>query len=168
MIEWLDIVDENDIVIGRAPRDQIHAENNFHRSSHVMVFNSQGQAFVQLRSMRKDNSPGLWDTSAAGHVDSGEVYLDCAVRELAEELGVRTSPESLRYISSLPPEVRNGFEFTRIFTLVSDQALVLQPEEVDDGRWLSPSDIDTWIEKDRAAFTETFLIIWRLVRPLTN
>lgn len=168
MIEWLDIVDDNDIVIGRAPRDQIHAENHFHRSSHIVLFNAQGEVFVQLRSMSKDNSPGLWDTSAAGHVDSGEDYLHCAVRELAEELGVITNAESLKFISSLPPEARNGFEFTRIFTLVSDQALILQPEEIDDGRWLSPSELDAWIEKKRSLFTDSFPMIWRLVRPLTS
>lgn len=165
MIEWLDIVDENDIVIGRAPRDQIHANNHLHRSSHVMVFNSSGNAFVQLRSTRKDNSPGLWDTSAAGHVDSGEDYLSCAVRELAEELGIRAKPESLSYIASLPPEARNGYEFTRVFKVVSDQALTLQAEEVDDGCWISPEDLDTWIKTDSAAFTQTFLTIWRLVQP---
>jgi isopentenyldiphosphate isomerase len=164
MIEWLDIVDENDIVIGRAPRDQIHAENLLHRSSHVIVFNSQGDVFVQLRSMSKDNSPGLWDTSAAGHVDSGENYLNCAVRELAEELGVRAVPESLNYIFSLPPDAGNGFEFTRVFTVVSDQALVLQSEEIEDGCWLSPSELQAWIEKDRATFTDSFLTIWELAQ----
>ena len=82
MVEWLDIVDENDTVVGKAPRDQIHRENHRHRSAHIVLFNSQGQVFVQLRSMNKDNSAGLWDTSAAGHVDSGESYEQCAVREL--------------------------------------------------------------------------------------
>jgi isopentenyl-diphosphate delta-isomerase len=165
MIEWLDIVDENDIVIGRAPRNQIHSENHFHRASHVMVFNSQGEVFVQLRSMQKDNSPGLWDTSCAGHVDSGEDYLACAVRELAEELGVQTSPESLNYVSKLSPEPANGFEFTRIFTLITDQSLVLQAEEIDDGRWILPAELKAWTEKDSSAFTDTFLAIWRLIQP---
>ena len=165
MIEWLDIVDKNDVVIGRATRDQIHAENHFHRSAHIVVFNSKGDVFVQLRSKQKDNSPGLWDTSAAGHVDSGEGYLDCAVRELAEELGIATTSESLTFVSELSPDVRNGFEFTRIYTTVSDQALVLQAEEIDDGRWLESGELDHWIKQDQSAFTESFLTIWRLVRP---
>lgn len=165
MIEWLDIVDANDSVIARAPRDLIHAGNHFHRSAHIAVFNSQSEVFVQLRSMQKDNSPGLWDTSAAGHVDSGENYLNCAVRELAEELGIQATPEALNFVSTIPPHERNGFEFTRIYTLVSDQTLVLQSEEIDDGRWVSPQQLDAWIEKDRPAFTESFLNIWLLVRP---
>ena len=166
MIEWLDIVDENDIVVGRAPRDQIHSENHLHRGTHVMVFNSRGEVFVQLRSLQKDNNPGLWDTSCAGHVDSGEDYLACAVRELAEELGVQTTPESLNYVSTLPAEPAHGFEFIRIFTLTTDQAFVLQAEEIDDGCWILPAELEQWIEKDSSAFTLTFLAVWRLVKPL--
>ena len=165
MIEWLDIVDKDDVVIGRATRDQIHAENHFHRSAHIVVFNSKGDVFVQLRSKLKDNSPGLWDTSAAGHVDSGEDYIDCAVRELAEELGIASTPESLTFVSELSPDIRNGFEFTRIYTTVSDQALVLQAEEIDDGRWLESGELDSWIKEDQSAFTDSFLTIWGLVRP---
>ena len=36
--------------------------------------------------MSKDSSPGLWDSSASGHLDCGEDYDACAVRELREEL----------------------------------------------------------------------------------
>lgn len=168
MIEWLDIVDENDIVIGRAPRGQIHSQNYLHRSSHILVFNSKGEIFVQLRSMSKDNCPGLWDSSAAGHVDSGEDYLSCAVREVAEELGVRCSPESLTYIDKVHPGARNGYEFTHVYTLVTDQTLILQADEIDDGLWLSPSHLDVWIAEDRSRFTDSFAVIWRLVQKKSN
>ena len=63
-----------------------------HRAVHILVFNQRGELFLQKRSMSKDNDPGMWDSSAAGHVDSGESYLDCATREIEEELGVEFSP----------------------------------------------------------------------------
>lgn len=165
MSEWLDIVDDNDEVIGRAPRDQIHREKHFHRSSHIVVSNSVGEIFVQLRSLSKDNGAGLWDTSAAGHVDSGENYLDCAVRELSEELGVVVSPDELLWVKRLDPHVRNGFEFTDIFTLCCDQPLVLQAEEIDGGVWLMPDALDAWLDKEASVFTEVFRTIWPIVRP---
>ena len=40
--------------------------------------------------MSKDESPGLWDTSSSGHVNSGESYEVSAYRELWEELGIKT------------------------------------------------------------------------------
>ncbi len=165
MSEWLDIVNDRDEVIGKAPRDQIHREKHLHRSSHIALFNTRGEIFVQLRSMNKDNGAGLWDTSAAGHVDSGETYLACAVRELAEELGIVVSPDALRRAGQLDPNERNGFEFTEIYTVISDQSLVLQAEEIDDGRWLSAEALDDWLIQDAGAFTEAFRVIWPLVRP---
>lgn len=164
MDEWLDIVDESDTVIGCAPRYRIHAEGHYHRSSHIVLFNSQELIFVQLRSMNKDNGPGLWDSSAAGHVDSGESYLDCAVRELREELSVVVAPEALRLVGRLKPEERNGYEFSNIFTLRSEQRPVLQVEEIDDGQWLTPKQLDHWITERSSDFTQSFHTVWNIVR----
>ncbi len=166
--EWLDVVDENDKVVGRATRQEVHKDKLIHRSAHILLLNSKDQIFVQLRSLSKDNSAGLWDTSAAGHVDSGESYLQCAVRELAEELGVVLSADDLIPVGRLPPESSNGFEFTQIYTARSDQPLTLQAEEIDDGRWVSADQLDRWISEDRAAFTDTFLTIWANVKPGTQ
>ena len=161
--EWLDIVDECDQVVGRDTRMRVHEAGHFHRSSHIVLFNSSGQVFVQLRSMSKDSGAGLWDTSAAGHVESGESYVECAVREVREELGIEISATNLNRAATLEPQVRNGMEFTHVFTVTSDQALHLQTEEIDDGRWLLPADLQMWIDAEESAFTEVFRIIWPLV-----
>lgn len=168
MIEWLDIVDEGDMVIGRAPRTRIHAEGRYHRSSHIVLFNSKDQVFVQLRSMNKDNGAGLWDSSAAGHVDSGESYLDCAVRELHEELGISIVPSALEQVGKLEPEEHNGYEFSTIYTVRSEQRLVLQAEEIDDGLWVTQQELEKWIQERGAEFTQSFLAIWNVVRSSLN
>ena len=70
--EIFDIVNERDEVIGRAPRAEVHARGLLHRAAHMLVFNSRGEVFLQKRSLRKDRQPGVWDSSASGHVDAGE------------------------------------------------------------------------------------------------
>ena len=85
--EIFDIVNEYDEVIGRLPRRMVHRDGHKHRAVHVLVFNSRGRIFLQKRSLTKDTFPGAWDSSASGHLDSGEDYDACAVRELREELG---------------------------------------------------------------------------------
>lgn len=164
-MEWLDIVDSRDEVIGKASRDEVHRAGYLHRSTHIVLSASDGQIFVQLRSRHKDSNAGLWDTSAAGHVDSGESYAQCAVRELKEELGIALSESELLPAGRLEPEQRNGFEFTRVFRVVSDQALVLQKSEIEDGRWLSPLELDHWIRQRPEQFTQVFRVIWSMVRP---
>src|SRR5688500_20231239 len=95
--EIFDVVNECDEVIGRETRREVHRTGLKHRAVHVLVFNSRGQVFLQKRSMSKDTSPGLWDSSAAGHLNCGEDYDACAMRELREEIGlhVDTHPSRL-------------------------------------------------------------------------
>lgn len=163
MTEWLDIVDETDTVIGRAPREQIHRDGHLHRSAHIALFNSRGQIFVQLRSRFKDMAAGLWDTSAAGHVDSGESYEACAVRELHEELGVKLGIDSLQPVGQLTPDERNGFEFTEVYAACSDQQLVLQEEEIEDGRWVTMAELDLWMQQRPSDFTQVFRLICPMI-----
>ena len=80
--EIFDIVNEKDEVIGRLPRSQVHREGHRHRAVHVLVFNKRGELFLQKRSVLKDSFPGRWDSSASGHLDSGEEYDACSIREL--------------------------------------------------------------------------------------
>ena len=87
--EIFDIVNERDEVIDRGPRGEVHRLGLRHRAVHVLVFNSRGEVFLQKRSMKKDTAQGKWDSSSSGHVDSGEDYDACAVRELREEIGLR-------------------------------------------------------------------------------
>src|SRR5438045_3798922 len=87
--EIFDVVNERDEVIDRKPRSEVHRLGLLHRATHVLVFNARGEVFLQKRSMKKDRQPGLWDSSASGHVDCGEVYDACALREMREEIGLR-------------------------------------------------------------------------------
>ena len=84
--EIFDVVDENDVVTGQATRAEVHREKLLHRAIHIFAFNRKGDLFLQKRSHLKDTHAGQWDSSASGHLDSGEDYAEAAVRELEEEL----------------------------------------------------------------------------------
>ena len=100
--ELLDVVDSKDRVIGQATRGKVHAQGLLHRSVHILVFNSTGDMFLQKRAMTKDENPGYWDTSSAGHVNAGEDYLACAHRELMEELGITGKLQFFMKFSASP------------------------------------------------------------------
>ena len=65
-----------------ATRHTVHREKLLHRAVHIFVFNQRGELFLQRRSQWKDMHPRCWDSSAAGHVNSGDNYDDTAPREL--------------------------------------------------------------------------------------
>src|SRR5256885_10795892 len=110
--ESFSIVDEFDRVIGSSPRSQVHANNLLHRAVHVLVFNSAGEVFLQLRSRWKDRHPLVWDSSAAGHANAGEEYDQTASRELCEELGIDIPLEK---VAKLSASKRTGYEFICLY-----------------------------------------------------
>jgi isopentenyl-diphosphate delta-isomerase type 1 len=161
--ELLDVVDENDRVVAVKTRGEIHAKGLMHRAVHILVFNHQGDLFIQKRSMNKDESPGLWDTSAAGHVDSGENYASCAVRELFEELGI-TVQSPLEFLFKLQPKMLSGMEHNAVYSYVDDGPFQLQEEEIDEGKWISKVDMDQKVELSDPSLTRVVCQIWRQFR----
>src|SRR5450432_2004584 len=130
--EWFDVVNARDEVIGRELRRNVHARGLWHRAVHVLVFDGAGRVFLQKRSMLKDLSPGLWDSSCSGHVDSGEDYDMAAVRELGEEIGVRVAVPPPRWFR-LNACAETGWEFVWVYRLRHDGPFVLHPEEIERG-----------------------------------
>jgi len=160
--EIFDVVNDKDEVIGRMPRSQVHREGHKHRAVHVLIFNRRGEIFLQKRSMSKDNFPGLWDSSASGHLDCGEDYDACAVREAREELGLTLeAPKRLFRIAAC---AETGQEFVWVYRAQSEGPFALHPEEIDTGGWFAPEAVDQWLARNEAEFAPGFVKIWRLQR----
>ncbi len=158
--ELLDVVDEDDNKIAVETRGKIHARGLMHRAVHILVFNRRGELFLQKRSMNKDEQPGKWDSSAAGHVDSGESYLDCARREIEEELGI-VAENALEALFKLPASNLTGNEHCVVYRYRFDGPLRLDPDEIDDGEWVLPSDMDRRVAAGDPWLTEALRLIWK-------
>ena len=113
--------------------------------------------------MKKDLNKGLWDTSAAGHVDQGESYDTCAPRELREELNV-TAPLTPLFKLSATPAL--GMEFIKVYHSQHNGPFEFATEEIDEIRWSSRDEIARRVTENDATLTETFKIIWRHYRNL--
>ncbi len=157
--ELLPVVDENDRIIGHSPRHEVHSRGLRHRAVHILVFNDDGQLFLQKRSMLKDLNKGLWDSSAAGHVDNGEDYYPCALREAEEELGIDVG-ETLTSLFKLSATPQLGMEFVQVFQCRHNGPFVLAPEEIDEGHWFSVEEITRRANENDPTLTDTFKIIW--------
>jgi isopentenyldiphosphate isomerase len=158
--EIFDIVNERDEVIGQAPRKEVHATGLWHRAIHVLVFNTRGEVFLQKRSMLKDTAKGKWDSSSSGHVDTGEDYDACAVRELREEIGlVVTQPP--RRVFKIDARKETGWEFCWIYRCESEGPFVLHPEEIETGGWFAPDFVTKWVNEKPHDFASAFVLIWK-------
>lgn len=159
--ESFSVVDVHDQVLGAAPRSQVHANNLLHRAVHMLIFNSAGEVFLQLRSRWKDRHPLAWDSSAAGHVNAGEEYDQSAARELREELGIDTPPVR---IAKLPASERTGYEFICLYRGSYDGELRPNPSEIEAGRFFPPTIVDAWIKARPQEFAPGFIECWKIRR----
>ncbi len=164
-LELLDVVNGEDQVVAQASRGKIHHARLRHRAAHIMVFNPAGDFFLQRRAWWKECAPGLWDTSAAGHLGAGESYATAAARELTEELSV-SAPIALTRFFKLPAAAETGFEFVEVFMTTVTQPLTPDPAEIIDSRWCTVRRLDFWLAAEPAAFTGTFRQIWARWRAM--
>jgi isopentenyldiphosphate isomerase len=135
--EILDLVDDDNRVIGRIIRKDVHGNPSLqHRSVHVFVRNSRGDLFLQKRSVRKLIQPGKWDTSVGGHVEAGQSYEEAAVKEAGEELGINIeNSAALQFSHEYVWRSDIETEHVRTFFLDYEGPFQLQIEEVDEGRF---------------------------------
>lgn len=157
--EFFDCVDGNDQVIGRASRPEVHQQGLRHRAVHVLVFNQRGEVFLQKRSMKKDTFPGTWDSSAAGHLDCGEDYDQCALREMQEELGF-TPSEPLERLFKLNACPETGQEFVWVYRCHGEGPFTLHPEEIERGGWFATEEVTRWLRQDPEDFASGFRVLW--------
>lgn len=160
--ELFDVVDDEDRVVGQAERREVHARGLLHRAVHVFVVNRRGELLLQKRSRFKDMHPGVWDSSAAGHLDSGEDYAGAAVRELDEELGIRgTEPSE---IATIRPSAATGWEHVKLYLARWDGVPKFPCSEVEATLWMPPAEVEAWIAARPGDFASGFLECWKAAR----
>lgn len=145
--EWVDVVDEDDRVVGCATRADMRAGNLLHRAVYIFVRNNRGELFVHRRTRTKDVYPGHYDVTIGGVVAAGEEYDAAAERELAEELGVVGAP--LARLGTM----RYGDAGTQVHGMVyvacHEGPFVLQAEEIASGSFVPLSEAERVAREER-------------------
>lgn len=98
MTELLDIVNDNDEVIGQIERDDLDKAKHLFRMIFIAYYTPDKRIILQLRSMIKKNNPGKLTTTVSGHVESGMSYDETAIKEGFEESGVEINPDKLHHL----------------------------------------------------------------------
>ncbi|HET6333817.1 MAG TPA: NUDIX domain-containing protein [Polyangiales bacterium] len=143
--ELVDIVDEDDHVIGRATRTQMRRDKLLHRVVAILCRNRDGKIYVHRRTATKDLFPSLYDMFTAGTVEAGESYELAAIRELEEELGIRGV--------TLEPLFRHRYEgdrtrsHTAVYSVEWNGPIVHQAAEIAWGEFQSRAELSANLER---------------------
>lgn len=134
MTEFLDVVDEHDNVIGRVEREEARLRKLSGRRVFILFYNSQGEVFLQRRSMKKKTSPGLLTTTVGGHVESGATYDETMVKEAREESGVAIDTNRVVKLGKFPYKSPDGQLWVSLYLYPFDGGisdLTIEPDEAD-------------------------------------
>ncbi len=137
--EYLDIVDENDNVVGKKNRSEVYAENlsNF-RVVNAFILNSQGEIWLPRRSSHKRIFPLCLDMSVGGHVVSGESYEDALRREVLEEINVDIDKVPYRFLGHLTPKKDGVSANMKVYEMKMDEAPNYNKNDFIEYFWLTP------------------------------
>lgn len=112
----VDVVDSTDRVIGSAQRRHVLQQATGFRVAHVFLFKVTGEILLQQIASGRRHS-GLWGSSVAGYLGTGETYQQAAERRTREELGV--SPAVVEYGKTKMVD-QSALKFIALFTGMCD------------------------------------------------
>ena len=162
----LDVVDEDDNVIGREDYDKIHSEGLRHRTVQIFVFqypdyNVRNKLLVAQRSKKQKSNPLKFHHSAGGHVRLGQTYKEAAIEEVREELfhDRKRLPEGFVFkeIAQYKNEPRpTDKEHTKLFVTSYPGPFSPCPDEIERVFWQDLDELRIDMSKSPEEFTPTF------------
>lgn len=162
MDEFLDLVDENDRVIGRKLRSEVYAEklSNF-RVVNAFIVNSEGKLWIPRRAPTKHLYPLGLDMSMGGHVESGEEYEEAFKRETREELNIDLNSEKILYrlLGHLTPDQNGLSAFMNVYEIQMDEAPSYNTDDFVEYFWLTPEELLGMIEKGEKAKSDLPIVV---------
>lgn len=161
--EQVILVDKNDKQIGLMPKMEAHEKAILHRAFSVFIFNVNGELLLQKRANHKYHSPNQWTNTCCSHQRDGESNLTAGKRRLQEEMGFSCELEEVfHFIYKAPFD--NGLtehELDHVLIGYYNDNPIINPEEVDDFRWMHINAIETDIENNPNDYTAWFKIIFK-------
>lgn len=142
MDELLDLVSENDEVIGEVWKSKANSDPKLiHREILIYIFDNKNRLLMQQRSFNKKVYPGVWAESSAGHVDKGEDPEIAAHRELKEELGFDTD---LTFFEKRTLHYSNETHISYCYLgKYNGEKITIQKEEVENVKFVKKEEIDS-------------------------
>lgn len=158
-MEKVVLVNLDDQVIGQEEKMIAHEKGLLHRAFSVFLFNDN-QVLIHKRASTKYHCGGLWTNTCCSHPRLNEEIIDAAKRRLNEELGIVINElkEVNQFVYHYP--FSNGlceYEVDHIVIGEYNGDWILNPEEVDEIKWIDIQELKEDILKYPNKYTPWFI-----------
>ena len=152
------LADKEGQIIGYGEKLEVHQKGLLHLAFSVLIFNPAGEILLQKRASTKYHSPSLWTNTCCGHPSEGETPQISAEKRLQEEMGF-TVPLEYSFTFHYQADFSNGLsenEIDHVFYGKYDGTISPNPDEADDYKWQSITEIKENIKIDPEDYTVWF------------
>lgn len=163
--EYLDLVNDDDEIIGRKLRSVIYQErlSNF-RVVNAFIMNAKGQLWIPRRGYNKKSFPGALDFSMGGHVANGESYDIAFQREMREELRIDIATINYRLLGKLFPQQDRVSSFMQVYEIIMEQTPNYNPDDFIKSYWLYPYQLQAVIKNGEPAKSDLGIVVDRFYK----
>lgn len=167
--ELIDLVDQNDQVIGQKYRSEIYSENvsNF-RVINALLINSKKHVWIPRRSAHKKLFPLCLDASVGGHVAAGESYEQAFERELQEELNIELSQVQHQILAKLTPQDNGVSAYMHVYLIMTDKEPVYNTNDFISAAWYEISQLQSMIKKGEPTKGDLPILVNHLYNFIKN
>jgi isopentenyl-diphosphate Delta-isomerase len=160
-MESVILVDVNDNQVGTMEKMEAHHSGALHRAFSILLFNSKGEMLIQKRAGSKYHSGGLWTNACCSHPKPGERIEDATRSRLKHEMGIDLQT-SFSYKFIYRAELNSNLvehELDHVFTGIFDGRPKVNPEEVEDWKFININDLKKDVQANPQNYTPWFRII---------
>lgn len=139
--ELLDVVDENDVVVGQEWRSVIYKTDTKYKVRAIWLFlkNKEGKLWIPRRAATK-NQPLALDGSVVGCVSAGETYEQALEREAVEEINMAVAGK-YRCIGYVSPSEKITVSHIKVYIMDCDETPHYRDTEFCEDFWLTPQEV---------------------------
>lgn len=188
MLKTIELVDENDTVIGYGEKMDIHKRALLHRAFSIFIYDiDQKKILLQRRGINKYHSGGLWSNSCCSHKYKEESWIEGFKRCIYDELTLEASFDvysdvtktctindnkdtiflvgKFKYYSNYGEIKEHEVDRVILWVVHTNEInnIKYNPNEIDEICWASIYEIDQML-KDKKIFTSWFEKAYLIVR----
>nr|WP_315021275.1 isopentenyl-diphosphate Delta-isomerase [uncultured Aminipila sp.] len=153
------LVDSDDKPIGKATKLEAHSSPLLHRAFSIFLYH-EDKLLIQQRAFDKYHSGGLWANTCCSHPGDNMGITSDAEDRLFDETGIRCKVKEIFCFEYEHKFDENLYEHEYDHVMIGEYNgdFVLNPEEVEDMRWTTFSELEKELSEQPEKFAPWFII----------
>lgn len=154
-MELVDIYNDKHKKLNYAKERHSLVKDEYRLSCFIWIINDKDEILIEQRTNFTKKFPNMWGT-LGGAALTNEDASTAILRELEEELGIKTNKKDIKFIGS---HIRTN-DYVEVFILntnIDINSLKLQKEEVQNALWVTIKDFEQMINEGKAIDTSFFI-----------